>query len=297
MIESTVSTEVGVYRFLPQPENVRLIATDMDGTLLDTNGAIPSGFWPILDELQRRGITFVVASGRQYHTLVRLFEGREQEISFIAENGTHVVHKGAEFSTSPIRRSAALRIIEAVRSHVDQGHDLGAVWCGGGSAYVERTDAAFLREADLYYARLATVDRFEDAPEDALKLAIFATGSADDPELKDLRSSCAPCQVVVSAQHWIDIMPPDINKGVALAAMQHRLSITPDETVVFGDYLNDLEMLDVASNSFAMANAHPEVRVRARYVAPPNSAHGVLRVLAELVDNGSLACADESAVA
>jgi len=92
-------------------------------------------------------------------------------------------------------------------------------------------------------------------------------------------------------------MPPDINKGVALAAMQHRLSITPDETVVFGDYLNDLEMLDVASNSFAMANAHPEVRVRARYVAPPNSAHGVLRVLAELVDNGSLACADESAVA
>jgi hydroxymethylpyrimidine pyrophosphatase-like HAD family hydrolase len=78
-------------------------------------------------------------------------------------------------------------------------------------------------------------------------------------------------------------MPPNVTKGTALRTLQAGLEITPDETAVFGDYLNDLEMLDEATHSFAMTNAHPLVLDRARHIAPSNADHGVLQVIAQLV--------------
>jgi Cof subfamily protein (haloacid dehalogenase superfamily) len=255
----------------------------MDGTLLDENGVLPDHFWPILARMQERGITFVAASGRQYPALTRLFGGRTEGISFIAENGTYVVQDDVEVSASPLSPAFARRFLASVRGQAAAGQNVGAVWCGRSSAYVERTDAAFLAEVTRYYARLQPVERFEDVGEDALKFAVWVAGDPESAELADLRRSCAPCQPVVSSDHWIDVMPPDVSKGTALRDLQRELGVTAEETMVFGDYLNDLEMLDEAAHSFAMANAHPEVRRRARYVAPANSEYGVLQVVSRLI--------------
>jgi hypothetical protein len=74
-------------------------------------------------------------------------------------------------------------------------------------------------------------------------------------------------------------MSPVANKGRALRRLQERLGVTPDQTMVFGDFLNDLEMMDAATYSFAMANAHPLLKQRASWVAPANSANGVVRAI------------------
>ena len=68
----------------------------------------------------------------------------------------------------------------------------------------------------------------------------------------------------------------------AIAAARH-LGVTPAQTAVFGDYLNDLQMLDAGEWSFAMANAHPDLKRAARYIAPANTEHGVLQVVRRLV--------------
>jgi hydroxymethylpyrimidine pyrophosphatase-like HAD family hydrolase len=73
------------------------------------------------------------------------------------------------------------------------------------------------------------------------------------------------------------------NKGTALRGLQQALGITPAQTMVFGDYLNDLEMLDAAEWSFAMANAHPQVVRRARHLAPSNNDNGVLRTISRVL--------------
>ena len=91
-------------------------------------------------------------------------------------------------------------------------------------------------------------------------------------------------QVVVSSPHWMDIMSEGVNKGVALGQLQRELGVTPEQTVVFGDYLNDLEMLAAAPYSFAMANAHPDVIEVARFLAPANHEHGVVRVIEQLLE-------------
>ena len=88
----------------------------------------------------------------------------------------------------------------------------------------------------------------------------------------------------MSGHHWVDLMGAGVNKGVAVRRLQERLGVTRAETVVFGDYLNDLEMLDEAAGSFAVANAHPEVLERARFRAPSNLDHGVVTTIERLLE-------------
>ncbi|WP_269216564.1 Cof-type HAD-IIB family hydrolase [Microbacterium sp. cx-55] len=261
--------------------DLRLVAVDMDGTLLDEHGQVPEGLWPMLDRLRERGILFAPASGRQYATLRREFGAHGDDMVFIAENGTYVVQHDEEISSDVLAPPVVADVLAAARALTV---DAGVVLCGKRSAYIERTDAAFRAEADRYYAELAPVSDLGAVDDDIIKIAVFVFGNAETevaPELERFRSSL---QVVVSGEHWVDVMSTGINKGEALGRLQTALGVTAAQTVVFGDYLNDLEMMDAAEHSYAMANAHPEVAARARHRAPSNRDHGVIRVLEQLLD-------------
>jgi Cof subfamily protein (haloacid dehalogenase superfamily) len=267
----------------PRAGDLRLVVTDMDGTLLTADGAIPDGLWPLLDQMRARGITFVPASGRQYATLARAFSHAPSGVSFIAENGSLVVHDGRVLSTTCVARGLVGSVIDAVRRAADSAHDLGLVVCGLRSAYIERFDPAFSAQAAIYYAQLKIVDDLHEVADDVLKLAVYDFGDAERSEAAIFAPIGDDHQVVVSGRHWIDIMASDVNKGVAVRKLQTALAVTPAQTAAFGDYLNDLEMLDAAGLSYAVANAHPEVRARARFIAPSNVDQGVITVLSHLI--------------
>lgn len=201
---------------------------------------------------------------------------------FVAENGSYVVRDDAELSSISLEVGFARRFVTDIRRLREAGHNIGAVWCGRRAAYIERTDAAFVTEVASFYESLEIVDDLLEVPEGALKFAVydFEDSEASAPVIACL---CEPYQVVASTTHWMDIMSPDANKGGAVRSLQAALGIAPEQTAVFGDYLNDLEMLDEADHSFAMANAHPEVIRRARYLAPSNQEHGVLTTVARLL--------------
>ena len=74
-------------------------------------------------------------------------------------------------------------------------------------------------------------------------------------------------------------MAPLANKGSGIRHIQATLNISRDQTMVFGDFLNDLEMMDEATYSFAMANAHPLLKERANYLSPGNADNGVVRTI------------------
>ncbi|MET7289493.1 Cof-type HAD-IIB family hydrolase [Streptomyces sp. NPDC005573] len=267
----------------PGPADIRLVVTDMDGTLLDDAKRAPAGLWPVLAELRRRGVLFSPASGRQYATLAQQFAEVADGMVFIAENGTYVVRDGVELSSDPMDPSAAARVARTVRGLVADGTDAGAVVCGKRSAYVERTDEAFLAEVRKYYVEHRVVEDVTAVDDDIIKVAVFDFGSVERVTAPALAEFGATHQVVVSGEHWVDVMNRTANKGAALRGLQRELGITPAQTMVFGDYLNDLEMLDAADWSFAMANAHPEVVRRARHIAPSNNDNGVLRTIARVV--------------
>jgi Cof subfamily protein (haloacid dehalogenase superfamily) len=248
----------------------------MDGTLVDDAKEIHDELWPLIDELHARGVTFCPASGRQYHNLVAEFQDVADELVFIAENGTYVAARGREISSDGLGLDVARQLVRRVRDIPEAG----AILCGKRSAYVERRDPPFVTQAQTYYARLRIVeDLLEVADDDVLKVTVYDFVSGEHntaPRLSDLRSTH---QVVVSGPHWVDVLSPTASKGHALRQVQAALGVTPDQTMAFGDFLNDLEMMDAATYSFAMANAHPRLKERARWVAPANNANGVVRTI------------------
>jgi Cof subfamily protein (haloacid dehalogenase superfamily) len=258
--------------------DIRLVAVDLDGSLLDDAKRIDPSFWRFLDALDERGILLCPASGRAYPTLRRDF-GRD-DLVYIAENGAFVVHHGHEVSSDTVPWEHAATIVDAVRRLAADGADVGTVLCGKRSAYVERTDAAFVAQVAPFYAELATVDDLHTVRDDELlKVAVYDFGPAERGAGRALAPLDGPVRVLVSQEHWVDIMSPTADKGHALAAVQRALGVTREQTMAFGDYLNDLGMLAAAGWSFAMDNAHPAVRAAARFVAPGNNDNGVVRTV------------------
>ncbi|MGO1948000.1 MAG: HAD family hydrolase [Mycobacteriaceae bacterium] len=275
------------------PADLGLVVLDMDGTLLDGSGCVPEGFWELLPVMQDRGTVVVPASGRQYATLRSMFA--EHGIrTYLAENGTVVMHDGEVVSTSPIAHDTVRDIIGAARTVADSDVRLGVVVCAPEVGYVESTDAEFLDEASKYYHSMAQVEDLDavlvQQNPDVVKVAVFAYGSAEAaaPLLFTGQSAAAPqvdgeTAVVISGVNWIDIMNPAANKGAALRELQSELGVPRERTAVFGDYLNDLEMIREGDYSFAMANAHPGITEAANYTAPANTDDGVVRVLRRLL--------------
>jgi Cof subfamily protein (haloacid dehalogenase superfamily) len=248
----------------------------MDGTLVDDAKQIHDELWPLVAELHARGIAFCPASGRQYHNLLEEFGDVAGELFFIAESGAYVVAGGREISSDGLELDVARRVVSAVRGI----REAGAVLCAKRSAYIERRDRPFVEEVAQYYARLRLVEDLLDVGDDeVLKVATydFASGEHNTaPRLAEFRASH---QVVVSGPHWVDVLSPTASKGRALREVQAALGVTRDQTMAFGDFLNDLEMMDAAAYSFAMANAHPRLKERASWVAPANNANGVVRTI------------------
>lgn len=261
--------------------DVRLVAVDMDGSLLDDAKRVDPSFWPLLDTLVARGVTLCPASGRQYATLRRQL-GRD-DLVYVAENGALVVRDGDALAVDGLDAGTARDVVRTVRALVADGADLGVVLCGRTSAYVERTDAAFLAQCEPYYALLERVDDLTAVQDTVLKVAVHDFGSAETGAGPALAAFGDVARVLVSGAHWVDVMSPTADKGHALREVQRVLGVTPAQTVAFGDYFNDVGMLDAAHWSFAMDNAHPEVRAHARFVAPSNADNGVVRTLRALL--------------
>ncbi|MCR6494321.1 Cof-type HAD-IIB family hydrolase [Cellulomonas sp. P24] len=268
--------------FDPTPD-IRLIAADMDGTLLDDDDELHEHVWPLIDELHRRGIVFCPASGRQYDNLRARFAEVAGSVVFIAENGAYVVRDGHEVSSDGLDLGVVGRLVETARDLAAQGADIGVVVCGKRAAHIERNDAPFREEVDKYYLSLEVVEDLTQVDDEVLKVAVYDFGSAEETTAPAFEAFRATQQVVVSGRHWLDVMSPTANKGEGIRALQRALGVTPAQTMVFGDFLNDLEMMDAADYSFAMDNAHPRLRERARYVAPSNAENGVVRTISSVL--------------
>ena len=268
-----------------------LALTGENGAGKSTLAKILCGLMPATrGEMQINGKPFKVAffapaSGRQLPSLQRTLGPLAERIDgYIAENGGLVVHHGVDITSSVLPSETVAAVVHGVRQLVASGRfDLGLIVSCHDWAYAERKDPRFLDAAGRFYTNLRSVADLRTHTHDALKLSIYDFGDSH-ASADSVAALCPDAQVVVASEDWVDVMNVGVNKGVALAQLQAALGVTPAQTVAFGDYLNDLEMLAQAEHSFAMANAHPEAIDTAAYVAPSNLALGVVATLNHLLD-------------
>ncbi|QNH55215.1 HAD family hydrolase [Selenomonas timonae] len=256
---------------------IRLIFSDMDGTLLDENGKLPAGFGAMYERLKERGIRFAPASGRQYASLMQTFAAWRDELIFVAENGTMVMEHDRELFSSPVDRALALDVMRT-------GEQIGgvrSVLCGKKQGYLHSADDApeFRAELAKYVSQSAVVEDFASVDDLPIKMSFCDfTGHAQEKILPVMQAYADRLQVSLSSTEWVDLYNLGVSKGVAARQIQARLGIAPDECAAFGDYENDLDLMDAVTHSFAMENAIPAVKERARHMAPSNSADGVMAV-------------------
>ena len=134
---------------------IKLIVSDMDGTLLDGEGCLNDEFFSLFKELRERNIKFAAASGRQYYQLYNLFEPISDELLYIAENGTLVVYKGEELYANSIDKSIVFSFVEDALKI----EDIYIVLCGKKSAYINTKDEFFLKETMKYYHNYQIVEK------------------------------------------------------------------------------------------------------------------------------------------
>ena len=147
---------------------IKLIATDMDGTLLNSKNEIQDGFYEVFNKLEEKGIIFAAASGRQYYNLLKRFEGIEDKMMFIAENGTFVVYKGKELVVNALDLNLARELIKVGRNIKDSY----VILCGKKSAYIESDDKRLIEQTEKYYERYEIVSDLTKIEDDILKVTI-----------------------------------------------------------------------------------------------------------------------------
>lgn len=261
---------------------IKLIATDMDGTLLNDKKEVNKEFWEIFEKLDAKGIKFVAASGRQYQNLREIFEPIKDRMIFIAENGSYVVENEKEIYSRILEKKDVERFIKTGREI--KGSNM--VLCGKKSAYIESSDPDFVREVEKYYQERVLVDDLLDIVEkgqdEIIKIAYCSLIGTEEnvyPYLKHEKDF----QVVVSGEIWLDISHMESNKGIAIDILKERFGISFDEVMLFGDYLNDYDMLQRGKYSYAMENAHEEVKKIANFRALSNNENGVVEEIKKII--------------
>lgn len=258
---------------------IKMVVTDMDGTLLNSDHMVSERFLGLFEKLKERNILFVAASGRQYQSIVDKLAPIKNDILVIAENGGVAMHKGTELVSTPLNPKAKNRILEIL----DSIDDIHPVLCGKNSAYILGNSRKFEEKLQEYYSEYTVLDDMKVFDGEILKIAVYHFKNSEKyiyPYLKHLEGDL---QVKVSGEYWVDVSSPNANKGFALQKVQELHGITPQETMVFGDYNNDLEMLALSDFSFAMENAHPNVKKAAKYSTSSNDDFGVERILEKLL--------------
>ena len=259
---------------------VRLIAVDMDGTLLNAHHEVSNEFWPLHRRLVELGVTFAAASGRQYGSILDKLGSIEADLTVIAENGALARHRGAEVVKTVLPKGALPGIIARLR----EVPEVRAVLCAADEAYIHSDDPDFIAFVSEFYSSYVCLDDLANFEGDLLKVALYHPESSESfiyPHFEDL----APELVVkISSPFWVDISHPDANKGHALQILQTQLGIDRSETLAIGDFLNDIEMLGRAEFSYAMANAHPDVVAAAHFRTGSNDELGVETVLRSVIE-------------
>ena len=128
---------------------IKLIASDMDGTLLNDRKELPGDFFSVLGQLEEHGIKFTVASGRSYDAVAHLFpEEYRAKLDFICDNGANIYHDGKQAKYTPLERATFEQLIRAC----GEIGGLRVLVCAGRGTYHLEADPAFTEEIATFPA-------------------------------------------------------------------------------------------------------------------------------------------------
>lgn len=251
---------------------VKLIASDMDGTLLDENGQVPPETFDLILALRERGVRFVASSGRRYDRLCDFFSPVKDRMDFVASNGAQVFADGVQIDREVYSHLAIRRLAKTV-----------AMFPNMHLALFDRTKSYLLDDEDKFVREvdkdLPNVERIYELPSPQVSI-IKASIFCDDGNVMDnayvlQRELGGLFTFAPSGSSYIDAMQPGISKASGIAQVMEYHGIDASEVMAFGDAMNDYEIIRFVGTGCAMANGRPALRAVADRVIGSNVEHAV----------------------
>ena len=248
-------------------DNIKLIATDMDGTFFEEGcAAITGEDAEIISALIDRGYIFCACSGRPYGNMRRAFAPVAERLLFVCDNGANIMYKGQCIYRDVMDEELCFAFIDDILS-LDDRHEM--VVCTADEYVLLPKQDDFIAEiAKNWHMTVRTVPCKERIIDDMLKLTIFFRDGVDMDEVKRLQDKWLKRieHSFVSGTTWLDFQNADKGSGLRKAA--EYLHIDLKEIMAFGDNYNDIEMLKAAGVSYAMSHSPEDVKKHAKFVTP-----------------------------
>ena len=273
--------------------DIRVIATDMDGTLLDPKGQLDlPRLEKILDKLDQCDIRFVIATGNEVHRMRQLLGHLADRVVLVVANGARIFENNELLQAQTWDDAMVDRALAHFKGRECQDQFVVTAMNGGfvkkGTVFTELDKFMTPEMIEKLYQRMNFVDEFDpNLFGGVLKMSMVVGKERSESVLQEINDLFdGHVRAVSSGYGCIDILQDRIHKAWGLVELLKRWNLKPEQIMAFGDSENDIEMLELAGISYAMENAEEAVKRVATKVAPANSQAGVYKVLENWLERG-----------
>lgn len=261
---------------------IKLVISDMDGTFLNSKGEFNRELFKETKRIMEdKGVIFAPCTGKQCERIEELFGEDAKDFWILGDSATRIKHNNQFVYESLLPNKLGLEIIQLLEE-VSLDHTIIA--CTRNGAVVKESlspeEYAIVRRS---YASVIKVTDFTSISEDFVKITVHDPALDCVATREKLNSFFELAFIVASEPAWIDITNANVHKGHTIAELQKMLNVTPEETMVFGDGYNDMELIASGAFSFAMRNAFPEIQDAANFITRSNDDDAVLKTINQLL--------------
>ncbi len=244
---------------------------DLDGTLLNSDKKITKATLKSLEWLKNQGVKIGIATGRPYYLALEIIKAVNPDLPTVSINGNLIFNN--QNKTSYYHKKHNKKTLERIIDYVSEHKINFMVYTDKEIQYKE-----YIKSRHLFWLRnnkksqpddcKTPITTFKNNLENVLKILITSKDSSDYDEKKifDFFNSFNDSYLVRSAVGLLDFMPSDINKASGLKSLEEKGIIKLDETIVFGDSNNDIDMIKTAAVSVAMKNSNKNIHQVADYI-------------------------------
>lgn len=262
--------------------NIKLIATDMDGTLLNANAELSDYNKEILQTLIKNGIEIIFATGRPFESLKKFKDAINNDNCSIICNGAAVADTNGKFLyTKSLDKESSKMIIDLFKENKD---DTCLNIYSDGKYYIS--------EKEFYFKKYIEKEGIENIIVGLEKIEVFdfvkVLFLGEHEKLlrlqENINKSIQNADAVFSHPEFLEIIPKGVNKANALKWLCDKKKIDYENIMAFGDNYNDLDMINLAGIGIAVQNAVDEAKSDAYYIAPSHDEDGVGKFLKEFFE-------------
>lgn len=273
-------------------DNIRLIGLDLDGTLLRDDKSISISTIEHLEHLAKQDIEIVPITGRPIRGIPKEIRGIKGINYIITSNGAQIIDNRADKSIFPFAMDNQLsnRVIDTVMSFGCRFEAFcdGVGYCDWeGYEYYKNTYFGtpvwdYIKTSRFCVESIKA--KFDGTGRQADEIFIVCENSQQRKEISQRAKTIDDIQFCFLGDRFLEITRLGTDKGNALEALCKHLNIDTKSTVAFGDGENDIEFLQKAGYSVAMANAHPDIKEKADDIADTNNNDGVVKKLKQIFE-------------